>query len=1306
VDGLVTDVAYTVQDSRNNEIAQGLAPIDDFGGFHLAFPVPTNANLGHARLEFCPRDPSGERIETATHSDHIAIQEFRRPEFEVKTRVSEGPLQLGGEAVVTATGTFYTGAPLSGAEISWRVTARPGSYRPPNWPGFSFGSPRAGWDPLAYVGGDTRQRDCEQSRTAITDGKGEHALSIRFTGGPPCPMSVVAEASLRDLNRQSWSHRSALLVLPSALCIGLRTDRNYVPKGKPIKVEVIVTDRDGTPVPNREVRFVAERHQWRSVKREWRDTTARRYACRFASGDVPQVCEITPDEGGSWRLTATVTDIDGRRNCTTLTRWVAGAPDPRPQRSLDAQSITLVPERDAWAPGDTARVLIPTPFQPAEAFVRISHDGIIDLRQLHIDGPSETIDVPIREQDVPGLYVSVDLVGAAPRANDEGLPDPSLPPRPAMAYGMILLNVLPTLRTLSVDVTPEAETLEPGASTRVRVDVRDADNHPVEGAQVLLVVVDEAILALTDYRLPDAVRALCMYPPYCSSSLDLRRYVLLMRPGLLGPEIDSGELHIRGGRSGEETVALKAGVIATADELRLVSTSTAHVQSLGVPPGEVFHLRSDFDPLACFAPQVESGRDGGAWVEVTLPDNLTRYRVMAVAVDRGKRAGQGEATITARLPLMARPSLPRFLRCGDACELPVVLQNQSPEAFEVDVAVRVANLTLTGAAGRHVRVPALESREVRFPATAVLPGIARVQVGARAGRWKDAIEVATPVWTPATTEAFATYGTLDEGAVAQPVAPPEDVFPEYGALSVSTSSTALQALTDAVIYLREYPYGCAEQRASRLLGTLAVRDVLEAFRGAGLPDSSELAAALAREVEGLAALQCHGGGFALWRKDGEVWPYASIHVTHALVRAQQAGVIESRNRSLRDALRYVKDIGRNIPDWYMPSCRRSLTAYALYVRHIASDSDPKAALALLAEAGGIEGLPPEPLGWLLPVLSAGNHEALARRAEILRWLRNRVSETASTAQFTTRYVDGDHLMFYSCRRTDAVMLEGLIASQPESELIPKLAHGLLAHRQQGRWSTTQENVWALIALNHYFRTYEKETPDFLTRVWLGDRLAAEQRYRGRTTERHELQIPLRHVTDVGPSMLTLAKEGPGRLYYRIGMECALRDPTPPAVDRGFVVGRTYEGADDTTDVRRDTEGRWHIRAGARVRVRLTMFVPERRYHVALVDRLPAGLESLNPELAGTGDLPVDPRDGRRPRTDRCWWRYWFEHQNLRDDRAEVFRSMLWPGSYGYTYIARATTPGTFIAPPPTAEEMYQPETYGRGEGATVIVEAE
>jgi uncharacterized protein YfaS (alpha-2-macroglobulin family) len=141
---------------------------------------------------------------------------------------------------------------------------------------------------------------------------------------------------------------------------------------------------------------------------------------------------------------------------------------------------------------------------------------------------------------------------------------------------------------------------------------------------------------------------------------------------------------------------------------------------------------------------------------------------------------------------MVRPSAPRFLNFGDRFELPVVIQNQTDAALTVDVVAETANLKLDGGQGQRVEVPANDRVEVRFPATTENVGTARVQIGAAAGDYADAATVELPVYTPATTEAFATYGVIDEGAIAQPVAQPQDVFPQFGGLELSTSSTALR----------------------------------------------------------------------------------------------------------------------------------------------------------------------------------------------------------------------------------------------------------------------------------------------------------------------------------------------------------------------------------------------------------------------------------------------------------------------------------------------------------------------------------
>ena len=114
-----------------------------------------------------------------------------------------------------------------------------------------------------------------------------------------------------------------------------------------------------------------------------------------------------------------------------------------------------------------------------------------------------------------------------------------------------------------------------------------------------------------------------------------------------------------------------------------------------------------------------------------------------------------------------------------------------------------------------------------------MAGDAKFRVAAASGEYADAALGELPVYTPATTEAFATYGVVDQGAVVQPIARPEDVFPQFGGLEITTSSTALQALTDALMYLYSYPYECSEQMASRILGIAALRKV-----GTALPSPS------------------------------------------------------------------------------------------------------------------------------------------------------------------------------------------------------------------------------------------------------------------------------------------------------------------------------------------------------------------------------------------------------------------------------------------------------------------------------------
>lgn len=1302
-----TSVRFQVMDPQGSQLFDELADVNNLGGFDFSFTLPTAANLGYANIYLTVNGVSGLSSTEYYHS--FQIQEFRRPEFEVAARTEgEGPFFVGDNAEVSVNAAYFAGGPLPNAETTWNVTASPGYYSPPNWPDFSFGK----WIPWWYYYEPDYATSSTYNYTGRTDASGTHYLRMDFIAdsGEPRPWSVSAEAVVMDVNRQAWASSTNLLVHPASLYVGLRSASTFVEKGTPLVIDSIVTDIDGNAVDDRPINMVAERMSWEYENGSWQQVASDPQECTVGSLLEPVSCTFTTELGGEYRITATIEDSEGRANVTELTRWVSGGSRPA-SRNVEQEQATLIPDKESYQPGDTAEILIQSPFVPAQGLITLNRNGILSTETFSITEGTYTLRIPIGEEHIPNLNVYVDLVGEAARTDANGEPIPDLPPRPAYASGELNLLVPPLSRQLAITATLAATELEPGDETTVDLNVVDANGAPVKDAELAVVVVDEAILALTNYQLADPV-ATFYQQRYADRSSAYGRSALVLATAeeLAKGVVDNMESESARAAGGAGAPMSTAAVPAAAPEAAMDSAameesadSDAYAAGEPAQPNQPdITVRTDFNPLALFDPAVRTDAEGHATLPIKLPDNLTRYRVMVVAVADGTQFGSTEANLTARLPLMVRPSAPRFLNFGDRFELPVVVQNQTDEAMTVDVVVNAGNLELTDGAGLQVEIPANDRREIRFPATTLNAGQARLQIAAVSGDYADAATVDLPVYTPATTEAFATYGVIDEGAIVQPVAKPEDVFPQFGGLEMSTSSTALQELTDAVLYLVAYPYECSEQIASRVLGVAALRDVLTAFEAEGLPSPEEIEKSMTRDIARLATFQNDDGGFPVWSRGKPSVPYYSIHVTHALVRAEEKGY-EVPDEMLSRALDHLRNIESYYPSWYGPKTRHALSSYAVYVRDLMGDVDTAKARQLLGQYS-LEEQSLEAIAWLWQVLS--DDAASARQVDqIRRFVNNRAVETASAANFTTSYGDDEYLMLHSNRRTDAVVLDAMINDQPDNDLIPKVVNGLLSNRNAGRWENTQENVFVLLALDRYFNTFESVTPDFVARMWLGDTFVAEHVYEGRSTDTQTTNVPMSYLMDPEQGDLediTLAKEGDGRLYYRLGLRYAPTDLELDPLDMGFTVQRVYEAIDDPTDVVHGEDGTWHIKAGARVRVKISMVANNRRYHVALVDPLPAGLEIVNPALAVSEDVPEDPSVLQ----DRWWWWWWpwYEHQNLRDERAEAFTTLLWEGVYSYSYIARATTPGEFVVPPAKAEEMYTPEVFGRSASDKVIVE--
>ena len=169
-------------------------------------------------------------------------------------------------------------------------------------------------------------------------------------------------------------------------------------------------------------------------------------------------------------------------------------------------------------------------------------------------GSTHTVQVPIRDGHTPNLQVQVDLVGKAPRVDDKGEIVTDLPPRPAYASGNLTLSIPPLHRTLAVKVAPGVSRLAPGGRTTVQVEVKGPNGAPVH-SEVAVVVVDESVLTLADYKNPDPIGA--FYRTLYSGASDhhSRKWIKLESASKLAdarnqapaPEPEMAEMSMNGG---------------------------------------------------------------------------------------------------------------------------------------------------------------------------------------------------------------------------------------------------------------------------------------------------------------------------------------------------------------------------------------------------------------------------------------------------------------------------------------------------------------------------------------------------------------------------------------------------------------------------------------------------------------------------------------------------------------------------------------------------------------------------------------
>jgi len=270
-------------------------------------------------------------------------------------------------------------------------------------------------------------------------------------------------------------------------------------------------------------------------------------------------------------------------------------------------------------------------------------------------------------------------------------------------------------------------------------------------------------------------------------------------------------------------------------------------------------------------------------------------------------------------------------------------------------------------------------------------------------------------------------------------------------------------------------------------------------------------------------------------------------------------------------------------------------------------------------------------------------------------------------------------------------LEALVTADPKCPLIPKLVKGLLESRRNGHWGCTQANLWAILALEKYISMMESDKTNYESRAWIGTQFCGEIAVKNYTMDSYELNIPMKFAfgdstktqkdaegpVGVESRELMITKDGPGRLYYHIGVHFAPTTFSVNAFSNGFTINRTYlpGPSEEKGVVSGNNIDGWIFKKGKVIKIQITVHTPKSRYNVALVDKLPAGLEIDNDLLKNQPNA-------------NSWI-----HKNYREEGAECFAISFTPGDgvKTFEYLARATTVGKFNIPPARIEEMYTPD---------------
>ncbi len=1259
--------------------------LSEFGGLDGEYAVPKKAAVGWYEFKLT--------ADFANHESYqwwrpmkVLVSDFTPSPFRVRTHLSGDLFQLGGKVNVETNATMHAGGPYANANT--RVTATLSqstlTSNHPEAKGFQF-------DVHLDDYYDTTVFD--DDKHSVSD-KGLLNTEFTLTESPVLYGKLRIESAVRDDRGKFVANTATARYVGRDRFVGLKETQWVLQATKPAQIKMVVIDPQGTPITDTNIKVKIERQETKAAKvkgagnayltkyeHTWVDT---KQTCAAKSTASANICEFTPEKAGTYRLTAMIKDTQGREHKTILRQWATGS-HRLVWETSPGNGLEVIPEQNSYKVGDTARYLVKNPYPGAQALVTVERFGVLKSWITTLKDSVSIVEVPVEADFTPGFYVSVMVV--SPRVEkpiDANQVDLG---KPAFRMGYVKTAVNDPYKSLVVDIQTDKTEYRPGDKVTLDLQAKpkqsDVDAKPIELA---IAVLDESVFDLLqqgrDY-----------FDPYKGfynlDDLDMANFSLLMR--LVGRH----KFEKKGANTGGDG-------------------------SVGGPT-----MRSLFKFVSYWNPSIKTDKEGKAQVSFELPDNLTGWRVLAMAVTATDRMGLSDTNFKVNQPIELRPVLPNQLTSGDQFVAGFNVMNRTDQDKEITVTIEAAGpvtdpqeegpmLPAPLVSEQTVTIAARQRQTVWLPLATTGGGDIKFTATATDGVEQDGLQKTLQVRKRRALETAATYGTTTQAEITESLKFPEDIYPDTGGLTVIASPTVIGGVEGAFEFMRDYPYFCWEQKLTK--GVMASHyNNLQNYLPESLvwPESKTLT----QKTLGLATeYQAPNGGMAFWvAKNERVNPYLSAYTALAFnwLRASGHNVPAEVEKNLHKYLLTLlrKDV---MPSFYSKGMSSTVRAVAL---------------AALAKQGKTTHNDIQRYESHVPNMDLfGKAEFLAAAVqtpgtkliskEVANDILSHANQTSGKITFSEDLDDGYQRLLSSALRTQCAILSSLVLYDEKqndglvSDLPFKLVRSITQTRKQrGHWENTQENMFCMNALTDYARVYEKDMPNMTVTSFLNETQLGQTKFEALTNPPVSFEHAMA-TEDVGSqSTVKLIKAGIGRFYYTLRMRYATKAEKATAINSGIEVKREYHVERESKWILLDNK--MELKTGELVRVDLYLSLPAPRHYVVVNDPVPGGLEPVNRDLATASKVDADKAKGDYAGaslwfSNRDWHEYamtfWsFYHKELRHHAAMFFSDYLPAGNYHLSYVSQAIASGEFAVMATHAEEMYNPEVYGKGVPASLKV---